>query len=63
MNPVRMYDRGAAIIASQISNAFGQKTSPNDFIPYGKETDKNDELDGEELITALMSTGRAKIGR
>lgn len=63
LNPVRMYDQGAAITASQINNAHGGKARPLDFMPYGKIKEAEPELDTEEFIAALMRTGRAKMGR
>lgn len=61
LNPVRMYDQGAALISSQINNAHGGKAKPNDFIFYGKEPEP--ELDTNSVIEALIKTGRAKMGR
>lgn len=63
LNPVRMYDHGAAIVASMISNVNGGKSKPLDFMPYGKETQEEIEMSQEEFISALVATGRAKLGR
>lgn len=43
-----MYDRGSAIVASQITNAHGGKTTAKDFLPYGKEIEP--EVDIGEFI-------------
>ena len=61
LNPVRMYDQGAALISSQINNAHGGKAKATDFMPYGKEPEPDFDEDG--LVAALMSTGRARMGR
>lgn len=63
LNPVRMYDQGAALIASQISNTNGMKTKPIDFMPYGKSENTDTEVDEDQFIAALMATGKAKLGR
>ena len=52
LNPIRMYDQGPALIASQVNNAHGGKARPIDFIPYGKQ-DVEKDLTEEEFIAAL----------
>lgn len=59
LNPVRKYDAGLAVVASQLSNAFGGHTKPSDFMPYGKEPDK--EVDAPGFIAALGKG--VKVGR
>lgn len=61
LSPVRMYDQGSALVASQINNAHGGKAKPNDFIFYGKEPEV--EIDNTSMIDLLMKTGRARMGR
>lgn len=53
LNPVRMFDSGAAIVASQVSNAFGGKTKPKDFMPYLDTKEPEAEVDAEGFIAAL----------
>lgn len=60
LNPVRMYDQGSAVIASQVNNSGGGKAKPSDFMPYGKEVEE--EVDQEDFLAALMKTGRARMG-
>lgn len=61
LNPVRMYDRGFAIVASQVNRSVGGKAVPNDFISYGKDVEPDIEVDEEGFIAAIGS--RAKVGR
>lgn len=63
LNPVRMYDHGFAIVASMIANVNGGKSKPLDFMPYGKEIPEEKEMSSDEFISALIATGRAKLGR
>lgn len=37
LNPVRMYDHGAAIVAAQVNNGNRGKAKPRDFMPYGRD--------------------------
>ncbi len=60
LNPVRKYDEGLAIVASQINRAFGGKATPLDFMPYGKEEQVID-LNEDEFISKLGKG--AKIGK
>ena len=60
LSPVRLYDRGAAIIASTINNAHGGKAKPEDYIPYGKDEEK--EVDISQYIQAAFG-GKVKIGK
>lgn len=55
-----MYDKGSALVASQISNAHGHKTTPKDFLPYGHEVKK--EVDISEFINQAFG-GAVKRGR
>lgn len=57
-----MYDRPAALIASMINNAHGGKAKPQDFLPFGRELEEEQEIDGDGFINLLKATG-AKIGR
>lgn len=59
LNPVRRYDHGAALVASQINNAHGGKARPVDFMPYGKE---DEPLSINEFIAATFGNG-VKIGK
>lgn len=61
LSPVRLYDRGAAIIASTINNAHGGKAKPEDYIPYGK--DEVEEFNPDIEIQKLISGGGVKIGK
>lgn len=61
LSPVRMYDRGFAIVASQINNAFNGKAKPEDFLPYGKNEEKT-EVDISEYIKSAFG-GKVKIGK
>lgn len=64
INPVRMYDTGAAIVASQVTNMMGgNKTTAKDFMPYIKGVEESSIDDDEGMLAALMASGRAKIGR
>lgn len=67
LNPVRKYDSGAALVASMIVNSQGGKTKPNDFMPYGRDTNLDDSgdviVETDEFIELLKLTGRAKVGR
>ena len=51
MNPIRRYDLGSAIIASSIYRVNGGKTSPNDFLIYAQEKDR--EVGTEEFLDIL----------
>lgn len=62
LNPVRMYDRGAAIIAAMVNNAHGGKAKPDDFIPYGKAQEEESEIDISEYIKAAFG-GKVNIGK
>lgn len=55
-----MYDRGPALVASQISNAHGMKTSATDFMPYGREV--RQEIDISEFIGQAFG-GKVLRGR
>lgn len=61
LNPVRMYDQGSALVASQINNSHGGKARAFDFMPYGKG--QEEVLGEDEFISQLMATGRARVGR
>jgi hypothetical protein len=60
LNPVRLYDRSGAIIASQVNNAHGGKAKVEDFIVYGR--DPEEEIDISEYIKAAFG-GKVKIGK
>lgn len=62
LSPIRMYDRGAAIISATINNAHGGKAKPEDYIPYGKDTSEDIEVDISQYIQAVFG-GKVKIGR
>lgn len=62
MNPIRMYDRAGAIVASQINNAHGGKAKPQDFIPFGTVEEEQSEVDISEYIKAAFG-GKVKIGK
>lgn len=61
LSPVRMYDQGLALVASQINNAHGGKAKATDFMPYGK--DPEPDIEEGDFIAALMATGKARMGR
>lgn len=63
MNPVRKYDQGHSLVASQINRAHGGQAKPIDFIMYGKEAEKQIEVDDNLFIEALINTGRARVVR
>lgn len=66
LNPVRKYDAGAALIASQINNAHGGKARPLDFMPYGRDKvdyDGDTVVDTDQFIEMLKMTGRAEVAR
>lgn len=46
VNPERMYDKGAAILASQMNLLNGRKFMPIDFMPYSKKH----ESESSEII-------------
>lgn len=60
INPIRMYDRGPAIVATQINNAYRGKAKVEDFIAFGKE--ETPEVDISEYIQAAFG-GKVKIGK
>lgn len=60
LNPVRMYDQGHALTASQINNAHGGKAKPIDFMPYGKEAAEEPSI--QEFIKSTFGNG-VKIGK
>lgn len=61
-NPVRMFDQGSAIIASQVNNAHGGKAKPIDFMPYSKEQEEQDVIvDHDTFISLLTKTSNARI--
>lgn len=62
LNPVRKYDRPAALVATLISNTNGGKSKPIDFLPYGKEETVEQEIGADDFVNLLKATG-AKIGR
>lgn len=62
MNPVRMFDRGHALVASQVNNAFGGKAVPDDFCPYGKKKE-DDIIDNMSFVDRLSQHKGVKIGR
>lgn len=63
LNPTRMYDQGAAIVAAQMNNAFGGKAKPVDFMPYDpKHKVSDDEEVGVEEFLSALGKG-VKIGR
>jgi len=66
LNPVRKYDSGAAVIASQINNVYGGKARPIDFMPYGHEdVDESGDtvVNTDDFINMLKMTGRAEVAR
>lgn len=62
LNPIRMFDQGAAILAAQVNNAIGGKAKPEDFIFYGK-TDKDEVTADTSLDAFVKSLGGVKIGK
>lgn len=60
LNPVRRYDQGAALVASQINNAHGGKAKPIDFMPYGKEPLEAPSIN--DFIASTFGNG-VKIGK
>ena len=63
VNPVRMYDQGAAIVATQINRAHGGKANPIDFMPYSKPQDDENTVDAEQFFGLLGTLKGAKYGR
>lgn len=60
LNPVRKYDAGAALIASQINNAHGGKAKPLDFMVYGKEPEQDIIVNPDEFMSLLAKVGPEK---
>lgn len=61
VNPIRKYDRMGGIIALQINKALGGKAKMEDFIPFGKDIEENNEATIQEFIGKALG-GRVKIG-
>ena len=61
MNPVRMYDRGTAIVAAILSRVNGGKAEPEDFFLMERQDEK--VVDEDEFLNALMTTGKVQIGK
>jgi hypothetical protein len=63
LNPIRKYDRAGAMIAHIIDHALGGKHKFEDFLPFGKHKDEEDEelRIGEYIEKALG--GKVKIGK
>lgn len=59
MNPIRKYNEGFALVASQVNNMAGGKAKPSDFILYGKEDDI--VVSDDEFVTLLKMGG--KVGK
>lgn len=62
MNPVRKYDAGHALVASQINRGNGGKATAKDFMPYGKKED-DEVIDGTLFVDKLSQHKGVKIGR
>lgn len=61
MDPVRMFDKGFALVASMISQANGGKAKPIDFMPYGRDNPSEDTfVDPDEFVNLLKMTGRTR---
>lgn len=58
MNDVRRYDRPAALISYVASRLMGGKNQMKDFMPFGKDDDKEATL--EDIIQAF---GGVNIGK
>lgn len=63
LNPVRKYDAGSALIASIINRAHGGKATAKDFMPWGKEPEKEIEVAPSDFIDAVAKLKGARIGR
>lgn len=60
LNPVRMYDRSGAIVATQINNAYGGKARFEDFATFGIEAKEKQEI--SDYIQSAFG-GKVKIGK
>lgn len=60
LNPVRMYDRAGAMVATQINNAHGGKAKPQDFIPFGNDVNEEQDFNPDNDVKLLIQSG-AKI--
>ena len=69
LNPVRMYDRAGAMVATQINNAHGGKAKPQDFMLLNENhevEDFNPDNDVKLLIKSgamIQSDRQVKIGK
>lgn len=63
-NPVRMYDQGNALVAHMVHTVNGGKSTPQDFMPYGKVKEKDEEIvEPDKFISLLALSKNAKKGR
>ena len=62
LNPVRMYDQGAAYIAAQVNRGNGGKATPLDFMPFAPRPKESDVIETAEQFIAAVG-GNVKIGR
>lgn len=65
LNPVRMFDAGPALISSILVNANGGKSTPKDFMPYGRKVDDSGEevIGADEFVGKMMKMSNFKAGR
>lgn len=65
LNPVRMYDAGAATVAATVIRANGGDATPKDFLVYGKTVDEDgSEIVGaDEFMNHLAKLSNAKVVR
>lgn len=62
LNPVRMFDQGAALVAAQVNHMRGGKATPIDFMPHAPREEKSDEIATPEQFIAAVG-GKVKFGR
>lgn len=66
LNPMRMYDRGAAIIAQQINAAHGGKAKFEDFLLQYGEPEEDTDAEFAKLLSGgarVLKGRKVKIGQ
>ena len=59
LDPIRMYDRGYALLSSIVNKALGGKGELEDFLPY-KPTPKELNLDDFVKAFGMVKNGRSR---
>lgn len=61
LDPVRLYDRGSAMLCAIVSKALGGSGNPEDFLPY-KPKPKNslDSIDDFVKAFGMVKDGRSR---